>query len=89
MEQEYNQLVMLCRDKKLDFNISCSAKENKEFILKLMNNPIKVVVNKVEYYIGSKYQVLMYNLKKKVGEANFNSKGYYNAIQNIIREFNS
>ena len=88
MEQEYNQLIMLCRDKKLDFYIECSTKENKEFILKLMNNPMRVVVNKVEYYIGGKYQVLMYNLSKKVGKANFNSKGYYNAIQNIMREFN-
>jgi hypothetical protein len=88
MEEEYNRLVMLCRDKKLDFDITCGAKENKQFILKLMDCPTRVIVDKVEYYLGSKYQVLMYNITKKVGKANFNNKRYYNAIQNIIREFN-
>ena len=88
MENEYNRLVMLCRDKKLDFTITCRAREHKQFILNIMDCPARVVVDRVEYYLGSKYQVLMYNLKKKVGKANFNNKRYYNAIQNIMREFN-
>jgi len=87
MEQEYNRLVMLCRDKKLDFDIPCDYKPHKQFILNIMDCPARIVIDKVEYYLGKKYQVLIYNLKKKCGKANFNSKRYYNAIQNIMREF--
>ena len=86
MEREYNKLVMLCRDKKLDFSISCSAKSNKNFILRLMDCPERIVIDKVEYYIGSKYQSLMYNLRLKTGQANFNNKSIWRSIQNIMNE---
>ena len=65
MQEEYTQLIMLCRDKKLDFDIPCCAKESKQFILNIMDCPSRVVVDKVQYYIGKKYQVLMYNLKQR------------------------
>ena len=87
MERDMSKLIMLCRDKKLDFDITCCAKETKEFILNLMDCPARIVVDKVEYYVGKKYEVLMYNLKLKKGDANFNSKSYWRAIHNIMREF--
>lgn len=86
-DEDYYRLVMLCRDKKLDFKIYCGAKEHKQFILNLMDCPARIVINKVEYYLGKKYQTLMHDPKRKSGRANFNNRAIWRAINNMMNEF--
>ena len=80
----YDDLVMLCRDKKLNFDVSCGAKKNKEFILRLMGQPKQVKIENFEFYLGKKYQVLAYDSKNKEGKANFHNKLLWRFIEKKI-----
>ena len=54
IDREYYELVKLCRDKHLNFDIPCSAESHKDFILHLMKSPSIVKIEEIEYYSGNK-----------------------------------
>ena len=83
--ETYENLVLLCRDKMLDVDLHCDAKNHKEFILKLMGDVSKIVIGKTEYYIGNKFSYLIYDLKNKSGRANFFNKSKWLGINNLIQ----
>lgn len=79
--EDYKKLVFLCSKEKLDFEFSCSAKENREFVLSfVISNKIRIVIEDTEYLIGKEYFCFIRNLKTNEGRVNFNNKELWNKV---------
>ena len=85
IDEEVRKLILLCRDKKLDFDISISAKETMVFVLNLLGYVKSKKVDGNLYMIGDKYYSYIYSKHAKKGVVNFNNKNKWKAIGKILQ----
>lgn len=86
VNDEYNRLVELCCKHRLDFDIPCSSKKHREFILSKMQVVKDVMIKGVRYVIGKKHAYLVHNKKRNKAWANFNGDKVCDSIMLKLTE---
>lgn len=83
-EGDYKQFVWFNKKNKINLPIACSSKEHRIFILGVMDGVEHFTIDNMDYVMGRKYEIMIYNLKDKIGWANMNNKEGWRSIRNII-----